>query len=175
MKIHIDLLYFGCIWTLTKKTLPKTALFPSSTDTVNRGWQASGSCACASGADRGNSRGVVKQSTIREKEGRKEDERRPSAPVPLRRCPVETIMLFPAPSLPLECPLPGRWMALVTVQRSPTPSTSSSPCVSVKAAFHSPPDSASVFIPTKAKSHTCVRGLKASFPLPFFLSAADCH
>lgn len=43
-------------------------VFTSSTHTVNRDWQAEGSCACARVADRGNSRGVVKQSTTREEE-----------------------------------------------------------------------------------------------------------
>lgn len=113
-------------------------LFRSSTHTVNQGWQAKGSCACAHRADRGNSRGVVKQSTTREKHRRK-SERGPALPVQLGFLPLGTIMLVSPPSYPLRCPLPGRWMALVTVQRSPTPSTSSSPCVSVRAAFIVPP------------------------------------
>lgn len=44
-------------------------------------------------------------------------------------------MLVSPLSLPLRCLLPCCWMALVTVQRSPTPSTSSSPCVSVRTSF----------------------------------------
>lgn len=142
-----------------------TALFTSSTQTVNRDWQAKGICACAGGADRGNSRGVVKQSTIREKE-RGKSERRPISLQQLGFRPHKTIMLVSPPSLRLRCPLPGRWMALVTVQRSPTPSTSSSPCVSVRAAFVEP-SSTTASTAAKPNSHCCRRRLAASFPLSF--------
>lgn len=45
----------------------------------------------------------------------------------MRRHPMKWV--WPLPSL-TSC-VPGPWMALVTVQRSPTPSTTSSSCVSV--------------------------------------------
>lgn len=70
----------------------------------------------------------------REREGGGLKERRSKSQVQLGFRPHNTIMLVSPPSLLLRCPLPGCWMALVTVQRSPTPSTSSSPCVSVRTA-----------------------------------------
>lgn len=80
-------------------------------------------------------RRLVKYSTAGERRSER-DEIRPTPGLRLRFLHLKSIMLVSPPPLHLWCPLPGRWMALVTVQRSPTPSTTSSPCVSVRVAFY---------------------------------------
>lgn len=79
---------------------------------------------------------------------------------------LKLIMIVSLRSLPLRCPLPGRWMALVTVQRSPTPSTSSSPCVSVRASFIKP-SCAIASTTTVPKGFCCLKWSEASFLLSF--------
>lgn len=115
----------------------KWVLEPSGTHRVNRVTDRR-ICACAAVATRGNSRGVVREWKSDE---RRKEKKRKRGETGSRNHPggfhwgsslPHTSYAALATVAPSQGSASRPLMALVTVQRSPTPSTSSSPCVSVR-------------------------------------------